>query len=652
MCGFCGFIDLNNSKNPNSIAIMKSMNDAINHRGPDDEGFFIDHDYQIYLAHKRLSILDLSSSGVQPFHSYSDRFVIIFNGEIYNYQELKERITEINWKSTTDTEVLVEHIEKFGLDDTLNKIDGMYSFVLWDKHTKKLYFCRDRAGEKPLYYGVVNNILFFGSELKSFTKHPKFDKEINTQILQDYFANGYIPSPYSIYKNIFKLNPGSLIEIDYEKLQNKDFNFEQHQYWSYKTLAEKKLSIKNNLTEKEYIDRLDLLLNESVSRQMIADVPLGAFLSGGIDSSLITAVMQKQSSIPVKTFTIGFKNQEFNEAPFAKEIANFIGTDHTELYCTIQDAIDIIPKISTLYDEPFADSSQIPTFLLSRLAREHVTVSLSGDAGDELFFGYTRYAVALKVRNYLKFLPKSIRSISIQLLNNTPDFLLKPFLSIILKLFKSLLSKEHTTESVKQRISFLLSISGDIELYQSIITLWKNDDGLLLNENNPAEKFVDNNFLNPKNNNFQKFMTSYDIASYLNDDILVKVDRAAMGVSLETRIPLLSKDILEFSMTVPDKFKYNNGTKKLILHNLLSRYIPKELFERPKMGFGLPINHWIKYELRDWVEDLIDEKSIKDQGILNYNVIREKYNLHLQGIKSSEYYLWPILIFQQWLKDN
>jgi len=652
MCGFCGFIDLNKQKNNNSSEIIRGMNNAICHRGPDDEGYFSDNEHQLFLGHRRLSILDLSKSGSQPFFSQSGRMIIVFNGEIYNYQEIKKEIKGIDWKSTSDTEVLLESIEQLGIKKTLEKIDGMFSFALWDQKTKKLYLARDRAGEKPLFYGFINNILFFGSELKSFLKHPMFEKKINISILKKYFSHGYIPTPFSIYDNIFKLSPGSYIEYDYYKLRDHDFTFKEIQYWSYKAVAENSFENNKQHSEKYYIDKLDFILNESIKKQMISDVPLGAFLSGGIDSSLVTAIMQKNSNIPVKTFTIGFKNQSFNEAPFAKEIASYLGTDHTEHYCSINDTIDVIPKLTDMYDEPFADSSQIPTYLLSKITRKNVTVSLSGDAGDELFFGYTRYAVGLKIRKYLNIIPASMRGIVLKLVDNTPDFLLKSLLDILMKIFSTLISNNHNHESVLKRLKDLLMISNDLELYMSIITTWKEKDDLLIYNNSTEKLFVDDNFLPSEKYGFQKFISSYDVSSYLNDDILVKVDRAAMAVSLETRVPFLSKEVIEFSTKIPDRFKFKNGKKKLILQKLLARYLPKEMYSRPKMGFGLPINDWLKSELKDWSYDLLNEKTIKEQGILNYNVVLQKFNDHQNNIRSNEYYLWPILIFQQWMKNN
>ena len=652
MCGFCGFIDLNKQKDDTSYEIIRRMNDVIQHRGPDDEGFFTDQGHQLFFGHRRLSILDLSKSGSQPFVSQSGRMIIVFNGEIYNFQKIKNDIKGINWKSTSDTEVLIESIEQFGLKKTLQKLDGMFSFALWDRKSKKLYFARDRAGEKPLFYGFINNILFFGSELKSFLKHPKFENKINTPILNKYFSHGYIPTPFSIYKDIFKLSPGSFIEFDYEKISNFDFSFNENQYWSYKSVAESSINEQNKYSEQDYIDQLDLILNDSVKKQMIADVPLGAFLSGGVDSSLITAIMQKNSSIPIKTFTIGFKNQNFNEAPHAKKIADYLGTNHTEHYCSIGDAIDIIPKLSEMYDEPFADSSQIPTYLLSKLTRENVTVSLSGDAGDELFFGYTRYAVGLKIKRYLRFVPIPMRKIILKLLDNTPDFLLNSLVEVLMKMFSSLISRDHNYESVIKRLKDLLLISNDVDLYKSIITTWKETDNLLLNTYQDKNLFFDENYLSSSKYGFEKFMSSYDVSSYLNDDILVKVDKAAMAVSLETRIPFLSKNVIEFSTKIPDRYKFQNGKKKLILQKLLSKYIPQEMYDRPKMGFGLPINEWLKSELKDWTLDLLNEKNIKEQGILNYDVIMKKYNDHQLGIRSNEYYLWPILIFQQWMNNN
>ena len=650
MCGYAGYINLSKNSSDDFNKIIKSMNDTIYHRGPDAEGFFKDTENQIFIGHRRLSIIDLSPSGIQPFHSQSGRYIIAFNGEIYNYLDLKNQIKGVEWKSTTDTEVLIESIEQFGIDKTLEKVDGMYSFALWDKKLKKLILCRDRAGEKPLYYGKINNNFLFGSELKAISKHPRFSKQINTEILDKYFQHGYIPTPFSIYKNIFKLSPGCYLEVDLDDLKSGTNEFKEKQYWSFKEIAQKAIKNHKELEELEYINTLDALLNKSVRRQMVSDVPLGAFLSGGIDSSLISAIMQNNSSNPIKTFTIGFTEDDFDEAPFAKKIANHIGSDHTEHYCSIKDTVDIIPNLTKMYDEPFADSSQIPTYLLSKITKQHVTVSLSGDAGDELFYGYSRYNITTKINGYLRLMPKNVRILALKIFNKTPKSIQLNVAKILLNLFSSYLSKQHDEKSVLKRINDLMSISSDENLYRQVVSIW-DKNSLVLNDNNIDKTFVDSNFLPSNEFGLKNFMTSFDVTSYLNDDILVKVDRASMAVSLESRIPLLSKSVMEFSMVIPNKYKYKNGTNKWILQQVLQKYVPSNLFNRPKMGFGIPINSWIRNELNDWTLDLLNEKKIKEQGILNFDVLQNKYNEHMAGIKSNEYYLWPVLIFQQWMED-
>tara|TARA_B100001250_G_scaffold366737_1_gene348309 strand:- start:2244 stop:4193 length:1950 start_codon:yes stop_codon:yes gene_type:complete len=649
MCGICGFIDLKNSND--NISIIQNMNNKLGHRGPDAEGIWSKKDKGIYFGHKRLSILDLSTNGSQPFTSSSGRFTIIFNGEIYNFKDLKKSVN-INWKSSSDTEVLIESIESIGLHKTLDRVKGMFAFALWDNKKNELTLCRDRVGEKPLYYGLQNNILFFASELKAFKDHPNFKKEIDLVSLSKFFTYGYIPAPFSIYKDINKLLPGTYFKISYDELLKGDFqNISPQEYWSFTDRYHHLKNQSKNLTESDIIDELDLLLNNSVEMQMISDVPLGVFLSGGIDSSLITSMMQSHSQKPINTFTIGFENKEYNEAIYAKEISNFLKTNHHELYCSKKDILDTISKMPLVYDEPFADSSQIPTYLLCQLAKKNVTVSLSGDGGDELFYGYMRYSFTQEVWNKIKFIPSPLRSIISQLIYVTPTSTLNHLFFWIKFVVKSYQNNNKSIGMLLKRSYSLLRASSDERLYKILLSKWIEPNSFVLDSPNNISTYGELNRLESTKEGLPNHMMSFDALSYLPDDILVKVDRAAMGVSLETRVPLLDKDVIEFSMTIPHEIKGKNE-KKWILKKVLEKYLPNKLIDRPKMGFGIPLQDWIRSDLKDWSVNLLDESKIKNQGYLNYKDITKKFNQHLAGTHDWHAHLWEVLMFQQWLENE
>jgi asparagine synthase (glutamine-hydrolysing) len=649
MCGITGFIDFSNSTNNNSI--IRSMTNSLKHRGPDGSGFWSKKDFGIYFGHRRLSIIDLSENGSQPFQSSSSRFIITFNGEIYNYHKLKKDI-DTTLKGSSDTEILVEYIEKFGIYKTLKEAKGMFAFALWDKKEKSLILCRDRMGEKPLYYGLQNNVFMFASELKSLKAHPQFDKTLDKNALSKYFTYGYIPAPMSIYENIYKLPPGHYLKINYDILKNdKSYKFKPIKYWSYATQFNERKNFNLNISENEALDQFDDLLTKAVKEQMISDVPLGAFLSGGIDSSLVSSIMQKISSKPIKTFTIGFENKKFNEAHHAKKVANFLGTDHTELYMSESNALSIIPKIPNIYCEPFADSSQIPTFLVSKLAKNDVSVSLSGDGGDELFFGYSRYYFAIKVWGKIKYLPFEIRKLASSLIAKTNE----RFLDITL-FWLSFIIKEFNRESkslgrLVKKSRYLLECSSDVQLYKYLISKWTEPNNFVLGNNKIDKSFGEKNYLNSPEESYKSHMMSFDALSYLPDDILVKVDRAAMSNSLETRVPLLDKDVVEFSLSLPELIKCTSVPKSF-LKKSLNRYLPNELIERPKMGFGVPISSWISGELKDWCCDLLEPTKLKNQGLIDYLDVEEKLNEHLTEKNDWHAHLWQVIVFQQWLENE
>jgi asparagine synthase (glutamine-hydrolyzing) len=621
MCGIAGFCN----RTQNWKSEIKAMCDRMQHRGPDAEGFWKEDMGNIVLGHRRLSILDLSENGAQPMISSSGRFAIAFNGEIYNFSELKKSLTTNNsticFHGTSDTEILLESFEHVGIEETLKLIKGMFAVALYDREEKKLYLMRDRVGEKPLYYGWVNGTFAFASDIACLYQLKDFQNEVNRDVLNLYFEHGYIPAPYSIFENIWKLEPGTVLSME-EPFQK----YEIHQYWSMMDIAKQG---QHNLyagSYEEAKEELDRLLKESIKGQMIADVPVGAFLSGGIDSTTTVAIMQSLCNNKIKTFTIGFEEAAYNEAQEAKKIARHLGTEHTELYVTQKDAEEVIPKIPNIFGEPFADSSQIPTYLVSKLAKQQVTVSLSGDGGDELFCGYNSYRFISEYYNKIKWIPYSVRKMGYATLNS--------------KLFQN--------TKLQQKSRLLLSQSPE-NFYERLMQDKMLED-LVINSQRPSFKYSEypSSYLNGIENNIMLM----DLLMYHPDDILVKVDRSAMAVSLESRVPLLDRDVVEFAWNLPLEFKYKDGIQKRILKDVLYQYVPKEMMDRPKSGFSIPISKWIREgNLRDWAEELLDYNTIKKQGYLNSDVVCQMWNIFLETGRYSEK-IWYILVFQMWIKSN
>ena len=627
--------------------VLKDMGNAISSRGPDSSGEWFDNKNCIGLAHRRLSILDLSKEGNQPMSSDSGRYIMIFNGEIYNHIKLRTKLESdfknIEWRGSSDTETILKCVELLGFDSTFRLLEGMFSIALWDRNENNLILCRDRIGEKPLYYGWQSDTFLFASELKSIKKHPDFTKKIDLNSLNLFFKYNYIPSPYSIYEGISKLSPGTYISINYKNRTEKTVK-----YWDFKSIV-KNNSLNTDLrTDLEITNQLETLLKSKIKDQMLSDVPLGAFLSGGVDSSMVVAIMQSISKKPVKTFTIGFEDQNFNEARYAKEIAEYLKTDHTELYVTSKDALNVVPLLHEIYDEPFADSSQIPTYLVSKLAKKKVTVSLSGDGGDELFAGYNRYILANKIWPKINFLPliirknigKSMRLISFKNWNNL-FFFINRFLSDKY-IFTNFGDKIH-------KFSYLLDSLDISDLYDKIVSFWSPSDNIV---KNISIKKVKNNFNNFKNISEIEKMMFTDTLTYLPDDILAKVDRAAMSVSLETRVPFLNHKLVEFASRIPLHLKLKDNNAKWILKQVLFNYVPKKLIERPKMGFGVPIDSWLRGPLKDWAENLLSADKLNKQGLLNTEIIRKKWNEHLSGKRNWQYHLWGVLMFQSWYEKQ
>jgi asparagine synthase (glutamine-hydrolysing) len=667
MCGIVGLISKPDLSSNELKDIVKNMSRVINHRGPDDSGAWSDDSCNIALAHQRLSILDLSHAGHQPMLSPSKRYVISFNGEIYNHLELRidlsKKYNNISWQGTSDTETLVTAIEKYGVRDTLNKIVGMFAFALWDTHKKELYLVRDRFGEKPLYYGWSHGSFIFASELKSLKKFPGFSNNINQEALDQYLRLMYVPSPYSIYDDIYKLEAGCMIRIKAETLLTKLpyvplklpimlTNFKVEQWWSLEGAV--KSGINNQITDiRQASDELEKQLKSSINLQSLSDVPLGAFLSGGVDSSLTTALMQEQSNKPINTFTIGFKEKKYDESVYASKVAKHLGTNHTEVIITSNEARNVIPLLSDIYDEPFADSSQIPTYLVSSIAKKQVTVALSGDGADELFGGYNRYTQGPGIWGKLFKIPRPLRQTLGLSISSIPiggwDKVGKSlnYLKFGSQNFSQLGGKAY---KVANRLKEMKTLD---EIYLNPVSEWPQQTNLVKGLANSKD------LLNSRFREEIELLTHpeykmmfLDGKTYLSDDILCKVDRASMSVSLETRAPFLDHRLAELAWRLPLNMKINNGQGKYILRQLLYKYVPRELIERPKMGFGVPLGQWLRGPLREWAEGLLNEQRLEREGYLNPQPITEIWRLHLSGKYDYSARIWAVLIFQSWLENN
>ncbi len=624
MCGIAGFCN-----NPtNWRENIERMNERMRHRGPDAGGVWANEDKSVVLGHRRLSILDLSENGAQPMLSASERYVCVFNGEIYNYRSIRDRLIAEKrvtaFRGGSDTEVLLSAFEAYGVKETLAMCKGMFAIALFDRQEKRLTLMRDRIGEKPLYYGFVNGSFVFASDIASIAALEGFNNEIDTQVLQIYFIHGYIPAPYSIYKNIYKLDAGCILELDapFDKPAIS-------QYWSVRETAKKGQANLFKGSRQEAADELERLLKESIAEQMVADVPVGAFLSAGIDSSTIVALMQAQSDRKVKTFTIGMDEKEYDEAVYAKEIAGHLGTEHTQMYISPDDAKAVIPRLAGIFGEPFADSSQIPTYLVSKLTREHVTVSLSGDAGDELFCGYTSYSSIDRIWGKMKSVPYALRKPVSSALVNCP-------------LIKN--------KQILQTKAYLLGAKCPEHLYELSNAQEAGNLGIALDKN--VYPYKHNSMPYGDLSDVQSRIMLMDMEMYHPDDILVKVDRTAMAVSLETRVPMLDKDVVEFAWTLPIEYKKQDGVGKLVLRDVLYRYVPKEMMDRPKRGFAIPITKWLRdSELRGWAESLLDRDLVRRQGILDADVLWRMWTDFIEN-GNWRIQIWYALMFQAWMADR
>ena len=648
MCGIAGYIDGNRRSAQEHDDIATRMIARLRHRGPDSQGVWCDTSSSLVLAHARLAIIDLSPAGAQPMHSASGSYVIVFNGEIYNFQKLRNRLKQQgsspDWRGHSDTEVLLACFEAWGIEKTLKGLVGMFALALWDRRDKKLYLARDRMGEKPLYYGIHKNTFLFASELKALKAHPDFTGEIDREALTLYLRHNYIPAPWSIYKGIKKLLPGCFLEVSIDN--NSSLKQSIVPYWRLEDAIDKGKREPFEGSPEEAVDELDRLLRQAVKGQMVADVPLGAFLSGGYDSTTVVALMQTSSSRPINTFTIGFHEKAYNEAEHAKSVARHLGTNHHELYITPEEALSVIPDLPEIWDEPFSDSSQIPTFLVSRFARTKVTVSLSGDGGDELFFGYERYFKGQKIWSFLGKIPMPVRHLMALMLEKAPGQTFETIMGLLPSRFRIAYLADRLP-----KLAEVVRTTSQEQFYKRLVSHNKFPVDLCRSATEPKTIF-DMRESWPNLSSFAEQMMFLDAKTYLPDDILVKVDRATMAVSLESRVPLLDHRVVEFAWSLPFSYKYRQGQGKWLLRQVLYRYVPREMMERPKMGFGVPIEHWLRGALRDWAEEFLDETRLKREGFLAPKPIRKMWQEYKRGEFPWHYYLWDILMFQAWLEKQ
>lgn len=647
MCGICGILSSDHPVNPDLLrSLALKMTNTLIHRGPDDGHVWIDATAGSALGHRRLSILDLSAAGRQPMESASGRHIIVYNGEIYNFQELRHELEGLGHRfhGHSDTEVLLAAISQWDVEQALRRANGMFAFALWDREKRTLTLARDRMGKKPLYYGWCGKTFLFGSELKSLRAHPDFDDEIDPDALGLLVQHQWIPTPYSIYRHVRKLPAGALLTL---RSDTQPEQLKPTFYWSAGVLAEQAEQDPFKGTFEEAVEELDVLLHDAVKRRMIADVALGALLSGGIDSTTVVALMQEQSQYPVKTFAIGFHDAKFNEAENAQAVANYIGTDHTELYVSPEESLALIPRLPALYDEPFADPSQMPTFLVSQLARSQVTVALSGDGGDELFGGYPRYfqipAEWDKLHHYPLALRKSVQNLVRLLANRSWDAFGPNKLQEAQRL-----PRWQRYPAKLQRKTAHITAQNVLDLFARRRVNCEYASEFVIGAK-PARTALTDPSRRPNLANPQMTMMYLDMMEYLPDDILVKVDRASMGVSLEMRNPLLDFRVVEFALKLPLSIRI--GTQqggKRILREVLDRHVPRVLTDRPKKGFSVPISSWLRGPMRDWAEGLINEKRLHDQGFFHTEAVLRIWQQHLAGWHDNRDILWSILMFQSW----
>ncbi len=641
MCGITGTLSASGNSQESLLATARAMSDALRHRGPDDDGQWADADNGIAFGHRRLAIVDLSPLGHQPMASACGRYVLAYNGEVYNHLALRAQLGDWNWRGHSDTETILACITRHGLHATLPKLVGMFAIALWDRELRQLTLVRDRLGEKPLYWGrLPGGDFVFGSELKALRAHPRWQGEIDRDALALYMRHNAIPAPYSVYRDVRKLRPGEWMEVA------RDGTTRGGLYWDCVAAARAGHASPLQLDDAQAVQALDGVLGAAVKDQMVADVPLGAFLSGGVDSSLIAALMCRHASVPVRTFTIGFSEAAYNEAHHAKAVAARLGTDHTELYVSPEDALAVIPKLPRIYDEPFADSSQIPTFLVSEMARRHVTVALSGDAGDELFAGYNRYLLADRIWHQLDRLPLVARRVAARaVLGLSPGTW-----TALGGLLPAGRAEGNVGDKVHKFARTVLPARTQAEMYRALVSHWSEPARVVLGASEPPT------LLQLEREGLAGFsdieyMSLLDQITYLPDDILVKVDRAAMATSLETRAPLLDHRVVEFAWRVPMHQKIRGGKGKWLMRELLYRDVPRELIERPKQGFAIPLDAWLRGPLREWASDLIEPSALRQEGLFDADEVQRRWQEHLSGKRNWQYQIWDVLMFQAWRRE-
>ncbi len=644
MCGISGFI-AERARAGTEEVVARRMADGIARRGPDDHGIWVDREAGAALAHRRLSIIDLSPAGHQPMLSDTGRWVITFNGEIYNHGEIRSELERAGaapqWRGHCDTEVLLAAVSAWGVRRTLERSVGMFAFGLWDRRERTLVLARDRLGEKPLYYGAAGRTFLFGSELSALKAHPDWSGEIDREALCLLLRLSYVPAPHSIYKGIRKLPAGTFLTLNAGDLDGRI-----ETYWAASEVAAHGLHNPFSGTPEEAVERTDALIRQSLKGQMMADVPVGAFLSGGIDSSTIVALMQSMSPRPVRTFSIGFGEHGYDEAPHARSVARHLRTDHTELYVTVEQAMTVIPRLPSLYSEPFADVSQIPTFLVSELTRRHVTVSLSGDGGDELFSGYTRYHSAARFWALLSKVPRGLRRASSRLALSVSPRRWDQLFALPLQLLPARV-RPKLVGGMLHKAAKAAALSNSDDFYRVLISLWQQPDKVVIGATEPLSAYTAPDMAARIPDPVRRMMY-LDLITYLPDDILVKVDRASMAVGLEARVPFLDHRLVEFTWSLPLDFLHRDGSSKWPLRRVLERYVPRQLTERPKMGFGVPIDTWLRGGLRDWAESLLDERRLAQEGVFRPKPIRDAWREHIEGRLNLQYPLWSVLMFQAW----